>query len=208
MIYSPSSDSDHFSFQYVVQVILVIFGYCSEEIPNNISVAMSYSQSCIWIITMEIAGIKISFSAEMKKMRLQVIIHLLYTDTGSNAITSGYRLFFVYMQTANKTIQAKETCLTSGYICVCLWMPSCQNISRSCWYILTCWCINRIDPFRRRYFQIRFLKWEHWYCDSNSTKLAPKCPTDNRSVWVQVMAWCRTGDEPLPEPMMNRFTDA
>ena len=33
-------------------------------------------------------------------------------------------------------------------------------------------------------------------------------PIDNKSVLVQVMAWRRTGDKPLPEPMLDEFTDA
>ena len=36
-----------------------------------------------------------------------------------------------------------------------------------------------------------------------SLKLVPKSPTDNKSALVQVMAWRRTGDKPLPEPMMT-----
>ena len=32
--------------------------------------------------------------------------------------------------------------------------------------------------------------------------------TDNNSAGTQLMAWCRTGNEPLPESMMTRFTDA
>ena len=31
---------------------------------------------------------------------------------------------------------------------------------------------------------------------------------DNKSALVQVMAWCRSGDKPLPGPMMIQFTDA
>ena len=33
-------------------------------------------------------------------------------------------------------------------------------------------------------------------------KFVPKGPIDNKSSLVQVMAWRRTGDEPLPEPML------
>ena len=33
-------------------------------------------------------------------------------------------------------------------------------------------------------------------------------PGDNNSTLVYVMAWCRTGNRPLPEPMMTKFTDA
>ena len=41
-----------------------------------------------------------------------------------------------------------------------------------------------------------------------SLKFVPKGPIDNKSALVQVMAWCRTGNKLLPEPMMSQFTDA
>ena len=33
-------------------------------------------------------------------------------------------------------------------------------------------------------------------------------PIDNKSTLVQVMAWRRSGDKPLPRAMMTQFTDA
>ena len=41
-----------------------------------------------------------------------------------------------------------------------------------------------------------------------SLKFVPKGPIDNKSALVQVMAWCRTGDKTLPEPVLTQFTDA
>ena len=41
-----------------------------------------------------------------------------------------------------------------------------------------------------------------------SLKLVPRGPIDNKPALVQVMVWRRTGDKPLPEPMMTQFTDA
>ena len=41
-----------------------------------------------------------------------------------------------------------------------------------------------------------------------SLKFVPKGPIDNKSALVQVMAWRRTGDKPLPEPILTQFTDA
>ena len=35
-----------------------------------------------------------------------------------------------------------------------------------------------------------------------------KSPIDNKSALLKVMAWRRTGDKPLPEPMLTQFTDA
>ena len=41
-----------------------------------------------------------------------------------------------------------------------------------------------------------------------SLKFVLGSPIDNKPVLVQVMAWCRTGNKPLPEPMLTQFTDA
>ena len=41
-----------------------------------------------------------------------------------------------------------------------------------------------------------------------SLKLVPRGPIDNKPALVQVMVWRRTGDKPLPKPMMAQFTDA
>ena len=41
-----------------------------------------------------------------------------------------------------------------------------------------------------------------------SLKFVPRSPIDNNAALVQVMAWHRTGNKPLPEPMMKQFTDA
>ena len=40
-----------------------------------------------------------------------------------------------------------------------------------------------------------------------SLKFVPRSPIDNKLALVQVMAWCWTGDKPLPEPMLTQFTD-
>ena len=41
-----------------------------------------------------------------------------------------------------------------------------------------------------------------------SLKFVPIGPVDNKSALAQVMAWRRTGDRPLSEPMLTQFTDA
>ena len=41
-----------------------------------------------------------------------------------------------------------------------------------------------------------------------SMKFDPKGPIDNKAALFQVMAWCRTGDKPLPEPVLTQFTYA
>ena len=41
-----------------------------------------------------------------------------------------------------------------------------------------------------------------------SLKFVPRSLIDYKPALVQVMAWCRTGDKPLPEPMLTQFIDA
>ena len=41
-----------------------------------------------------------------------------------------------------------------------------------------------------------------------SLKIVPMNPIDNKLALVQVMAWCQTGDKPLPEPVMTLLIDA
>ena len=40
------------------------------------------------------------------------------------------------------------------------------------------------------------------------TEIFPKGVTDNKTALVQVMAWRRTGDRPLPEALLVQFIDA
>ena len=41
-----------------------------------------------------------------------------------------------------------------------------------------------------------------------SLKFITKSSIDNKPTLIQVMAWRRTGDKSLPEPMLTQFTDA
>ena len=41
-----------------------------------------------------------------------------------------------------------------------------------------------------------------------SLKFVFKCPVDNKTALVQVMAWRQRGYRPLPEPMLTQFTNA
>ena len=41
-----------------------------------------------------------------------------------------------------------------------------------------------------------------------SLKVVSRSPIGNKPALVQVMAWRRTGDKPLPEPVRTQFTDA
>ena len=46
------------------------------------------------------------------------------------------------------------------------------------------------------------------YIDRISLKFVRKGPIGSDWVLVQVMAWRRIGNKPLPEPMLSQFTDA
>ena len=55
----------------------------------------------------------------------------------------------------------------------------------------------------------KFIFMNEKFCILNriSLKFVPKNPIDNKSELVKAMAWRRTGDKPLPEPMLTQFAD-
>ena len=57
-------------------------------------------------------------------------------------------------------------------------------------------------------FNCIFLNEYHKIPIQISLKCVPSSPIDNKPALVQVMAWRRTGDKPLPGPMMTEFIDA
>ena len=46
-----------------------------------------------------------------------------------------------------------------------------------------------------------------WILIKISLKFVPKGLIDNKPALVQVMAWRRTGDKPLPEPFLTQSID-
>ena len=57
-------------------------------------------------------------------------------------------------------------------------------------------------------FKCNFSNENVWISIKSSLKFVPQGPVNNIPALVQVMAWCRTGDKPLSEPMMTHFNDA
>ena len=56
--------------------------------------------------------------------------------------------------------------------------------------------------FRRRHFQMYFHQWKCLNFIKISLKFVRKGPINNIPALVQIMAWRRSGDKPLSEPMM------
>ena len=57
-------------------------------------------------------------------------------------------------------------------------------------------------------FKCNFLNENVWIPIRISLKFVPKGPINNIPALVQIMAWRRTGDKPLSEPMMSQFNNA
>ena len=57
-------------------------------------------------------------------------------------------------------------------------------------------------------FNCIFLNENVWIPIKISLKFVPNGPINNIPALVQIMAWRRTGDKPLSEPMMTQFNDA
>ena len=57
-------------------------------------------------------------------------------------------------------------------------------------------------------FKYIFMKGKFCILIRISLNFVPKGQIDNTAALVWVMAWRRTGDKPLSEPMLIQFTDA
>ena len=75
---------------------------------------------------------------------------------------------------------------------------------------------NRLNSLRPRQnrrhiaddvFKCNFLNENVWIPIKISRKFVPKGPINNIPTLVQVIAWRRSGDKPLSEPMMAQFND-
>ena len=70
----------------------------------------------------------------------------------------------------------------------------------------------RPRPNRRHFaddiFKCIFENEDEWISPKISLKFVPRVRINNITALVQIMAWRRTGDKPLSEPMMTQFNDA
>ena len=73
--------------------------------------------------------------------------------------------------------------------------------------VLVC-LFNTLGPwqygrhFADDHFQMHFPKWNVWISITISQNSVRKFPINNTPALVQIMAWSRSGDKPLSEPMM------
>ena len=69
-----------------------------------------------------------------------------------------------------------------------------------------CPTFNTLRPRQNgRHFPVNFLEWKCMNFNYISLKFVPRGPINNIPTLVQVMAWRRPGDKPLPESMMVRL---
>ena len=77
--------------------------------------------------------------------------------------------------------------------------------TRSITFLLTHWGQDKMAAISRRHFQMYFLEWKCMNFDYNFTEVCSKGPINDIPALVQIMAWRRSGDKPLSEPMMVRL---
>ena len=75
-----------------------------------------------------------------------------------------------------------------------------------------CWCSGDFNPLRPRqngrHFPDDIFKWiflneNVWISNKISLKFVPTGPINNIPALVQIMAWLRSGEKPLSEPMTD-----
>ena len=85
-----------------------------------------------------------------------------------------------------------------------------HSAEKCCWIDLTYLPLDKIAAILAgENFKCIFWNENHRIPIWISLKFVPsRSPIGNKPALVQVMAWCRTGDKPLPEPMLTQFTNA
>ena len=66
---------------------------------------------------------------------------------------------------------------------------------------------NKMANIMQMIFLNVFSLKRNLYSALNITKTVFQAPIYNKLALVQVMAWCRTGNKPLPESMLMQFFD-
>ena len=87
--------------------------------------------------------------------------------------------------------------------CICMGLPS-------WWPILTHWGQGKMAAFLQMTFSSAFSWMKNFVCFviKISLKFVVKYPINNKTALVQIMAWLRSGDKPLSEPMVVYLIDA
>ena len=100
-----------------------------------------------------------------------------------------------------------------------LWVVGNAGVVEQCLCNLVLWCLKLkiqisgdvVNTLRQRrneqyfaddIFKRIFFNENVWISIKISLKFVPKDPINNILALVQIMAWCRSGDKPLSEPMM------
>ena len=101
--------------------------------------------------------------------------------------------------------------LINVYVVVCrVYWNATIWCTRSCiWYtIITLRPEQNGWYFADNFFNGVFMKEYFWILTEISLKFVPHSSINDKSVMIQIMAWCQTGDRPLPEQMKTDFSDA
>ena len=101
--------------------------------------------------------------------------------------------------------------LTSKLMALVEWIYASFNASmilhQTVNWLISPW--TKWPPFWQTTYSIAFKKNENERIPIQiSLKSVPRSPIDNKAALVQVMAWCRTGEKPIPGPMIRQFFDA
>ena len=120
----------------------------------------------------------------------------------------------------------KGVCVTwCRYVVLCKWLPvsMCFQHSLTTWYSLSTKARAQLYNFPRNIFNSsppgqndgHFEVFKCMFLNDNVNisiqiylNLVPRSSINNKPALVQVIAWRRSGNKPLPEPMTTQFTDA
>ena len=154
------------------------------------------------------------------------MFQLAFLDLNLNWI---YETYIFWLSSPNnaciaKTISPVTTTVRSSAVTVFINLSACTSPDRlpsACNYWSRCWLsplmcldVNSSLPkqngrhFTEDNYKCIFVNEKFCISIQISLKFVPLCPIGNKAALVHVMALHQTGDKPLPEVMLARFSDA
>ena len=104
-----------------------------------------------------------------------------------------------YLSWVVNTVAADDVWASAGAVMTKFGPRIYETVTRK----LTHWGRGKIAAVSQTSFSNVFLPWKAWISIEVSQKFIPNGSINNKRALVQILAWRRTGDKPLSEPMVG-----
>ena len=167
----------------------------------KISIKTSYWMVCLCNLVYQVNELE-----NLIKIVIKILMHLIWINWQLDMLVSNLKIeCFLLLITLIKQVAGYLKKYSSHFALYSdiFATYTCENVQYK--YLNTLRPGQNWRHFADNIFKCIFLNENVWIPTKISLKFVPKGPINNIPALVQIMAWRRTGDKPLSEPMMVRL---